>query len=748
MRLRGLIAVAVGVLVAIGAPTALGDPRYPGGTADPQTTNVPHTAWAGQTLRLVKCFSPRVTRTNEEISGLDLPSLTGNFVTEDWSGDFNPHSGPKWLSGNSSAFATDAVPFLSWRNDRPSICFAANVVSLKPGLAVIKLALNAPVRTTLFDFFDGVAETTVHEHQFLAIWMLMQKPSIEELPYGGDARVLNHFFLDESTVPGRVRVTVKGTFPFAGGTLTLPDQWETLANSAAFDKWNPVPGSAAMRWDIHDDNAPPPNPLQDVVSLSPFGAFDTIHGNTSNNVIGPFDPNFPFDTLLSDGALNWYDAPMPAARVDVSIKKNSGNNGDISGAGKLVTVHKSDVYQTGPEPVFHAPFYSQYIPATSRAIDASGTHGGYDYGNNFPTAFKAPYRNWYAHDTNAPRTDGSYRCKNELGYFRPAPNENKPQGGHVIVFTDEHGEAIVGFDPDAGFYHVIDVNNRCDLDRLPNKLIGTAEIRAQGIYPGQPVIGAPATLSDPLVKSIYHGASKTLNCIPKSPIESFCVETIKDIYGKPVSGALVEFSRTPISRGIAPAALAFGGYDTRGQYFVDSDLGVVRIKTNHLGQAGVEISHTPKEKVDVLAENKGTRNGGFGVLRAYCIQFYGDGVTMPTGAATCETPPVPAAPVAPGVGGVGAGAIVIGGPVKVGYGKPNGSKKWIAWTKFVNTKQGKRIQLKLNGPKNATGLVRIKLLGSKGKVMKVVHRRVKTGKAVTLDVKLVGAKKVSVSLVS
>ena len=58
------------------------------------------------------------------------------------------------------------------------------------------------------------------------------------------------------------------------------------------------------------------------------------------------------DTILGDGDVDWWDAPMPPATVTVSIR----------GTGFLKQVIKADVYYTGtantaaqilPEPVLH-----------------------------------------------------------------------------------------------------------------------------------------------------------------------------------------------------------------------------------------------------------------------------------------------------------------------------------------------------------------------------------------------------------
>ena len=150
---------------------------------------------------------------------------------------------------------------------------------------------------------------------------------------------------------------------------------------------------------------------------------------------------------------------------------------------------------------------------------------------------------------------------------------------------------------------------------------------------------------------MFELAGKSLDCVPKSPNEAFCVEVIRDIRGNPVVGAEVSFTREP--RGlIIPAALNFGGYNTTGQVVVSATDDEVRIRTNSRGQAGIEIKSTLPGLVDVDAENVGTRNGGFGVQRVRCIRFAGNGVTLPTDGPNCASPtdggtPIPPTPVSP-----------------------------------------------------------------------------------------------------
>src|SRR5215211_2298901 len=94
---------------------------------DPQNTNVPYLAWDGEQIRLVKCFTPA-----------ELPVVgVGRFVIEDWSGA----SFQKPAFENSGLGGTDgtAVEFAGAGEEAGNFCYATDVVSLKPGLAVIKM---------------------------------------------------------------------------------------------------------------------------------------------------------------------------------------------------------------------------------------------------------------------------------------------------------------------------------------------------------------------------------------------------------------------------------------------------------------------------------------------------------------------------------------------------------------------------------------------------------------------------------
>ncbi len=110
---------------------------------------------------------------------------------------------------------------------------------------------------------------------------------------------------------------------------------------------------------------------------------------------GPFDPQRPSSTFLPDGYLTADDAPMPAARIDLTIAPNKHDGKDIDGVGSFGKTDKSNLYSADRSPNanagsghdyshnLYAPFYSAYVPATGAPdAEASGTDGL--PGNNFP----------------------------------------------------------------------------------------------------------------------------------------------------------------------------------------------------------------------------------------------------------------------------------------------------------------------------------------------------------------------------
>jgi hypothetical protein len=616
----------------------------------------------------------------------------------------------------------------------------------------------------------------VEKHDFLVIWLNMSAPVLTELSNAAfPGHVVGDPLGDGNFVPvggafgnGLIRAQVTGSFTDLLGTpRTLPTDWAALAGSFAFD----TSGYNPSAWDIHDDQAATEghtatsicggafaiDAVDNCLGGGEFGAFSRLIGGT-NPTWGPFDPARPGSSYLPDGKLDAGDAPMPAARIDVDL---AGTVGALAAADKHVLYSRN---RTGAASTLfpnnahnlYAPFNGAYIPATSAPQTSSGVTG--PLANNFPGFQGTPglYHFWNLLNTTN-RPGGFNNCRdvvsgaggqiqhNADGFILRAAGINS-----ATVYTDEHGEAILQFLPDVGATLTPDSNGRCDLGEISTTpaLLGTATISAEALDPYQLTFNAPR-LSNTLTKNVFELAGKSLDCVAKSANETFCVETIRDIRGNPVSGAEVSFTRGP--RGlIVPAAIALAPYNTIGQTVVSATADEVRIRTNALGQAGVELKSTLPGLVDLDAENVGTRNGGFGVQRVRCIRFFGDGVTQPTDSATCAAAPVVTPPAGGGTtpppsGGSSAAppasstATVVslaGAPVPATQAPAAKPAAKAAALKLTSARlvfqNGKRyLVVRVNGSA-PTAKVRITLVMRTGTATKPVVRTIGTNKAVRI----------------
>ena len=90
---------------------------------------------------------------------------------------------------------------------------------------------------------------------------------------------------------------------------------------------------------------------------------------------------------------------------------------------------------------------------------------------------------------------------------------------NVAVYTDEHGEAQVEYNPGTGAYYdavgaIRNANGGCDLEDVD--VLGTSSITATARYPYQPV-SDPAKASAPLTKEVRSLFTKYLAVYPKGP---------------------------------------------------------------------------------------------------------------------------------------------------------------------------------------------------------------------------------------
>jgi hypothetical protein len=659
LRAWGTALLALCVTAGYAAlPTAASASNGP----DPQTTNVPYLAWAGEQVRLEKCFdASNVTADNA--GSFDFSSVRAEFLVEDWSG-----------AGQAPQIEDPTVK-LFYSYTLGEVCAMGDAISLDPGLARIELDVTDNAGVLGFPGW-GPADPVL-KHQFLAGWMTLNDPTLNEMSssdFASTAQSAAANFLGDPSgngefnpgnKPGILDVHVTGNLPLNGAlgalvgasSVTLPNDWAKLANALATDS-NPADTNPATRWDISGDDSDyslhsinsgcsdaqnvPVDAIDNCTGGSDTGPFSTLFGLSSANTVGPFDQVRQQDTLLSNGALDQWDAPMPAARIDVTIAQNSGGASDISGVGYLAPQSKDVSYSrdfTGlpstpafPVDNLYAPFYNEFIPSTSaNDSDASSGIDGPANGNDFVGFLNSDpeYHFWDIAYTLANNTGVATQClryspsddpQADSPTANPGDYYQTPSGASsVVVYTDEHGEAQAQYVPGEGYYFNslintgganVNADGGCDLQSLYNVPdgLGTASITATAVYPYKPV-DYPSMTSTPISKSVTSLWSKTLAYFPKGTGAAnnnsrIVVAHAQDIDGTPFAGEVVCFSANGESMdwfngtvdginlgGTSPAA------DPKG-----SGTGRVCVTTDSNGNAAVEVLESNPVSVDVIAD--------------------------------------------------------------------------------------------------------------------------------------------------
>jgi len=701
---RAVVGVAALAVLGTTASAALADSPWDDPANNPNTTNVPYLAWRGENLRLVKCWgtddfnrayrqqNPSVSA--DIISDNDVSNIFGSIVQtnvqlEDWSGEDTGVNTPKEVINGARTFL-----YYNVRTLRPVICWQDTWASNKAGLGQFKLTVSLGLTNILSTGVSLGAQVLVMQHQWLAGWMSLQAPTLDEVtsidptknPEGlGDPKGDGNLFAGDhwvqgsdgkwywdgkNTHPAEIRATVKGTLPLGqdyselglGASITLPDQWADLAAVLATDA-NYLNSNPKMRWDIHDELVDEQgntltgtggrnnNATDKVVNAGwPFNWPVTSNGDASFTRVlassipfsipsdfptaGPFDPNFAEQTLLPDGVLNAGDAPMPAARIDFAIAPNTNPLTSTDGVGSFVSASKAHDYSmdyTGSNKKggnLFAPFYSQYIPATSRDVFgyASGVDGAL-ITNNFP-GFLAwgKVQDWTSIPLGGP-TSTTTKCRQRGDVFRTTPGGTQT----TAVYTDEHGEARVNFLPGGeygnDFYFDAlnttpgDSNGGCDLKG--QKILGTAHISAIARYPYQKVTDPDKPAKSGLVKTVYNLFDKHLSYYPKNYnyssdnalLAKVVVAHAQDIQGAPFVNEVVCFSGayqpygTAISGFLPPVGDFVINRPDGTSYTVHANgpttwpgaQGFLCTTTDGNGNAVFEISGSTQGTIDLLA---------------------------------------------------------------------------------------------------------------------------------------------------
>jgi hypothetical protein len=514
MRPRQNKKMIAGLVSAVGAAVlalcllatgAFAAPNPGPGSDGPQSANVPYVAWVGEHVRLVTC-DPAITTGDE--------AQVANYQVEDWSGyQFQPPT-PDGDSGSSIGQIFDPGPAAFFRSSAPEHrigdseeqegCVATDYKSLNPGLTRIRV-----------DVRNEGTGAVVFSHQFLVIWLTVNKPTLAEAGLSGNVNAdgsagdntfqsqanssdLSKFlgdplgdgkFMPSPFNPqtatnedkGLIQIKVTGSFPVVAEsplsnilpnpTYTLPSDWATLAETlASSSEETEPPGSNPMLWDIHgtpseattsNAGSATNDPLHDLFFRPAFSSFTS--GETAT--VGPFDPEAADATLLSDGRLNADDAPMPAMRVDVNLAANEGGE-DLGGVGQISGASKAQVYShdfsgnAEAEGNLYNPYYGEYIPATDRPVNEASGVTGPSPGGDFPGFLNEhpnPYTFWNSVLTTNDRSSSPTGClRRAPGLATEATPEDDyqtPSGPRTETFyTDERGEAYVVYTPGDGFY--------------------------------------------------------------------------------------------------------------------------------------------------------------------------------------------------------------------------------------------------------------------------------------------------------
>jgi hypothetical protein len=166
-------------------------------------------------------------------------------------------------------------------------------------------------------------------------------------------------------------------------------------------------------------------------------------------VVGPFRPEMemptatgyataalpgyripPQKTVVPNGMLDWWDAPMPPAKITFKILNAPAtvDNVTVGNVGYFKDAIKSDIYYVvdGIQNDLTNPFYWAMVPANYE-IPAFVNNGGYDW-DSWNSAY-GPYQFWDIF--NRP-------VNNDL-----APRDNANYPAKAQVYSDNHGEAMV-----------------------------------------------------------------------------------------------------------------------------------------------------------------------------------------------------------------------------------------------------------------------------------------------------------------
>jgi hypothetical protein len=294
----------------------------------------------------------------------------------------------------------------------------------------------------------------------------------------------------------------------------------------------------------------------------------------------------------------------------------------------------------------YAPYYRTWLPATAARLgptvddpssnwpnyEASGVTGPF-LGDNAPGHLNwGLYGYWELAAILGYGPGGATTCLRAHDND-PATNDFRlrPSGPqHVAVFSDEHGEAQVFFDPGSdAFWDQLgikgDLTKACDLEGIDP--IGKAQITATARNPWLPASAASAP-SDVLTKTLHSKFHKGMTCTPvpgtvtNGAATYICTAVGIDVNGQPFTGERVCF--TSALPGMTPYPPGTAG---------DPVAGGVCVKLNGSGNAAVQLP-CKNAQSSVIANFEDE-----GIIRADTVSCLASVVTTTTTTTTTTRPP-------------------------------------------------------------------------------------------------------------
>jgi hypothetical protein len=298
-----------------------------------------------------------------------------------------------------------------------------------------------------------------------------------------------------------------------------------------------------------------------------------------------------------------------------------------------------------------------------------------------------------------------------------------PEGFAVSsVYTDEHGEARVGFAPGINFFFgnlpiVFNANGGCDIQGI--NPLGTAAITAIGRYPYQPVT-APDMFGDQVVNKVVTSAfNKAITCVPKGPglanqAAFICTAVAIGIDNTGFQNETVCFiSNAEAIMPISPQVPPPGGL---------TGPALTCVLTDQNGRAQVEIFG--KGNINVIAS----------FIEEHLLRFIQlvPPTTVPIpGPSTSATQPVTSTTAPSNAQVVSLGGSV--SPTTPKGTKPATAKKaTLLSARLVYTKSGRKLVVRVRSTK-AKAKIRVVLRGAHGRTLATAIRTIRTNRAVTVQ---------------